>query len=117
MRLLLDAHLSGRVIGRHLRELGHDVLAIDEHRDLEGIDDPEVLALASDQNRILLTHNVGDFPDILRAWAGAGRTHAGCIIVVGVRLDQFGRLLRSIDAALGSAPDQAAWVDRSLFVG
>jgi predicted nuclease of predicted toxin-antitoxin system len=116
MRLLLDAHLSGRVVGRHLRERGHDVLALDEHRNLEGLDDSDVLELATKEGRILLTHNVKDFPDILRDWADEGREHAGCIIVVGIQLSQFGQLIRSIEAALDCTPDQQGWHNRSAFV-
>lgn len=117
MRLLLDAHLSGRVVGRHLREQGHDVLALDEQKNLEGLDDPDVLELATQEGRILLTHNVKDFPDILRDWADEGREHAGCIILVGIQLGQFGQLIRSIDAALGGASEQHDWVNRSMLVG
>ncbi len=117
MRLLLDAHLSGRVVGRHLREQGHDVLALDEHRGLEGLDDPNVLELAAQEGRILLTHNVRDFPDILREWADEGREHAGCIILVGIQLGQFGQLIRSIEAALASASNQKDWLNRAVQVG
>jgi predicted nuclease of predicted toxin-antitoxin system len=116
MRLLLDAHLSGRVVGRHLRERGHDVLALDEHKNLEGLDDPEVLELATKEGRILLTHNVKDFPDILRDWADEGREHRGCILLVGIQLAQYGQLIRSIEAALASVPAQEEWRNRSLFV-
>ena len=117
MRLLLDAHLSGRVVGRHLREQGHDILALDEHRNLEGLDDPEVLELATQEGRILLTHNVKDFPEILRDWADEGREHTGCILVVGIQLAQFGQLIRSIEVALACAPDPQDWRNRSVFVG
>lgn len=117
MRLLLDAQLAGRVVGRYFRGQGHDVFALDEHRELEGIDDPEVLALAARDDRILLTHNVHDFPDILREWAEAGREHAGCIILVGIRLDQFGLLIRLVEVALEKMPDQKQWLNRSLQAG
>jgi hypothetical protein len=105
------------VIGRHLRERDHDVPALDEHRSLEGLDDPEVLELATSEGRILLTHNVKDFPDVLRDWTDEGREHAGCIILVGIHLAQFGQLIRSIEAALASASAQQDWRNRSLFVG
>jgi len=117
VRLLLDAHFSGRVIGRHFRSRGHDVLALDEHRDLEGVADTEVFGLAVREDRILITHNVQDFPDILRQWAEAGREHAGCIIPVGAQLDQFGLLIRLIQTALDRLPDQQEWVNRSMQVG
>ncbi len=64
----------------------------------------------------MLTHNVRDFPDILRDWADEGREHAGCIILVGIQLGQFGQLIRSIEAALASAPDQKAWLNRAVQV-
>ena len=117
MRLFLDAHLSGRAIGRQLRERGHDVFALDEHKDLEGLDDPDVLTLAAHQGRVLVTHNVRDFPDLLRDWAEEARDHAGCVILVGARLDQFGLLVRCIEAALGRVSDQGAWINRVMQVG
>jgi hypothetical protein len=117
VRLFLDAHLSGRVIGRHFRELGHDTFALDEHRELDGLDDPDVLALAAKERRVLITHNVRDFPDVLREWAEEGRTHAGCVILVGVRLDQFGLLVRCIEAAFERVPKQHDWLNRVMQVG
>ena len=116
MRLLLDAHHSGRVVGRWLREAGHDVRALDEHRDLEGLDDEAVLELATGEDRVLLTHNVKDFPDILREWAEAGRHHAGCIMVVGIRLHEFGELIRVLGSALDLHADRETWIDRAVFV-
>lgn len=117
MRLLLDAQFSGRVVGRHLRSQGHDVVALNEHREFEGIDDAEVLTLATEDGRLLVTHNVHDFPDILREWAEAGHEHAGCVIVVGIGLDQFGLLIRSIEAAIERVPRQEDWLNRSMHVG
>ena len=116
MRLLLDAHLSGRVVGRWLREAGHDVRALDEHRHLEGIDDEAVLELGALERRILLTHNVKDFPEILRDWAEEGRHHAGCVMLVGIRQHEFGELIRAIASALDLRPDQETGIDRAVFI-
>ncbi|MBO0685056.1 MAG: DUF5615 family PIN-like protein [Candidatus Dormibacteraeota bacterium] len=115
LRLLLDAHISSSAVGKRLREPGHDVFALDEHADLEGIDDPDLLELATSESRILVTHNVRDFPDILRAWAEGGRNHAGCVIVVGIALNEFGPLFDAIEVALGQEPSQNAWVNRPAF--
>ena len=71
MRLLLDAHVSGPSVGRKLEAAGHDVQALDREPDLEGLDDDDVLALATEERRILVTHNVSDFPRILQI----GRAH------------------------------------------
>jgi predicted nuclease of predicted toxin-antitoxin system len=116
LRLLLDAHVSGRAIGRELRDMGHDVLALDEHRELEGLDDPVVLDLAAQEERILVTFNVRDFPDILRAWAGEGRSHAGCIIVVGMAQNEFGPVLRLLANEFVARPDQSEWQDLAVFL-
>jgi nucleoside-diphosphate-sugar epimerase len=116
LRLLLDAHVSGRVIGRELREAGHDVLALDEHRELEGLDDPVVLDHAAQEGRVLVTFNIRDFPDILREWAGEGRSHAGCIMAVGVAQDEFGAVLRLLTKELAARPDQSGWQSQALFL-
>ncbi|MDE3076779.1 MAG: DUF5615 family PIN-like protein, partial [Chloroflexota bacterium] len=98
--------ILGGVISRLATPRGAMTLkALDEHRELEGIDDPGVLALAAHDRRILITHNVQDFPDVLREWAEGGHEHAGCIILVGVRLDQFGVIIRCIEAAFDKVAD------------
>jgi hypothetical protein len=104
------------VIGRRLRETGHDVLALDEHRALEGLDDPLVLELAAQEDRILVTFNARDFAEILQRWAVDGRSHAGCIMVVGVVQDEFGLILRLLADAFAARSDQSVWRDLSIFL-
>ncbi len=111
MRLLLDAHVSAAAIGGALRERGHDVLALAERPDLEGLADPDVLALAADDERVLMTFDVKDFAPLLRDWAEAGRAHAGCILVAGIDHAAFGHLLRGLDALFPQRPDQRSWLD------
>lgn len=111
MRLLLDAHVSGPRVGRRLEERGHDVRALDQEPELEGLIDQEVLALATEDRRILVTHNVVDFPDILRDWAGAGRSHGGVILVYGIAQNEFALLVRGIARLLEERPDRAEWID------
>lgn len=108
MRLLLDANLSGRRIARPLREDGHDVLALSERPDLEGLADPDVLALAASE-RILITRNSRDFAPLLRVWAEAGRPHAGCILVWTLQHDEFGPILQGLRRLLSERPAQSAW--------
>jgi hypothetical protein len=117
LRLLLDAHLSGRRIGNALRERGHDVRAVDEERDLEGAEDAELLSLATRENRILITSNAKDFDQILKEWAGGGRRHAGCILLSRrLRHEQFGRIIVGVERALANVPEQDAWLDRAIWV-
>jgi predicted nuclease of predicted toxin-antitoxin system len=111
VRLLLDAHVSGRNIGRRLADNGHDVRALDHEPALEGLDDDQVLALAATEQRILVTHNVADFPRILREWAAAQRAHAGVILVYGVDHSEFALIARGIERWLHLRPDHADWTD------
>lgn len=111
MRLLLDAHVSGPKIGRRLQAAGHDVRALDQEPELEALADEHVLALATAESRILVTHNVHDFPAVLRQWAQADRSHAGVILVYGIALNEFDVLERGIEAWLQRRPSQADWRD------
>lgn len=111
MQLLLDAHVSGPNVGRRLERNGHDVRALDQEPDLEGLDDDDVLALATSEQRILVTHNVADFPRILREWAAAQRTHAGVILVYGIDHSEFTLIIRGIERWLELRADQADWND------
>lgn len=111
MRLVLDANLSGRRIARPLREEGHDVLALSERPDLEGLADPEVLVLAAGDERILVTRNSRDFAPLLREWAEAGRSHGGCGLIWTLRHDEFGPILEGLRRLLAERPEQSAWRD------
>lgn len=111
MRLLLDAHVSGPNVGGPLSERGHEVRALDQEPELEGLEDQDVLALASEDGRILVTHNVADFPEVLREWAADGRSHPGVILVYGIQHSEFGLILRGIERWLAVRPRQEDWVD------
>lgn len=60
--------------------------------------------------------DVRDFARITRAWAEAGRKHAGCALLVGVDHAAFGSIPRAIDAALAARPEAHAWLDHTAFV-
>jgi Domain of unknown function (DUF5615) len=111
MRLLLDAHVSGTSVGGPLGDKGHDVRALDQEPEVEGLDNEDVLGLAADDGRILVTHNVADFPEILREWAAGGRSHAGVILVYGIGHHEFGLILRGIERWIEVRPRQEDWVD------
>lgn len=110
--MFLDAHVSGKRIGRRLRELGHDVRAADAP-ELEGMGDPEVLELAAAEGRVLVTYNVRDFVPLTQQWDEAGRTHAGVILVPSsMRHEQFGPIVAGILNTLGDT-GQRDWIDRT----
>lgn len=116
MRLLLDAHVSGRRIGAALRARGHDVRAVDEERELDGCADEQLLALAAGERRILVTLDAADFPRITREWLESGVGHHGCAVLVGVRHHEFGVILRALGAAFEARPDAKDWRDYLAFV-
>jgi predicted nuclease of predicted toxin-antitoxin system len=116
VRLLLDAHLSAARIAAPLRERGHDVRAVDEERELDGWADEALLALAAAEERIMVTFDVKDFPDIARRWAESGRPHAGLAIVVGVDHGQFGVILRALADLFEQRPNRSEWNDCTCFV-
>jgi predicted nuclease of predicted toxin-antitoxin system len=111
VRLLLDAHVSVRGVGRALIRDGHDVLALSEYAAHEGLDDEEVLALATAAERVLVTHDVEDFPPILREWGAEGRSHAGVILIHGIGHREFGVVLGGLRMLLNERDTQAAWID------
>jgi hypothetical protein len=111
VRLLLDAHISGSSVGTALRARGHDVRALGQEPRNEGLDDDEVLALATSDRRVLVTHDVTDFPKILREWAETGRSHAGVILIYGIEHGAFGVVIRGVAKLLAGQPRQRDWID------
>ncbi len=114
MRLFLDAHVSARRIATSLRER-HDVRAADEERELDGWEDERLLALATEEGRIMVTFNVADFARITTEWAAEGRSHAGCLLIVGIDHAEFGLILRVIEHALASRPNQRSWLGYTVW--
>jgi hypothetical protein len=116
VRLFLDAHVSGRRVGGRLRQLGHDVRALDEEQELEGLPDDRLLELASEDDRILVTHDVVDFPRLLRTWAEWGRSHAGVILVYGLGHGEFDLVARGVDRWCARRPRQIDWRGATVVV-
>lgn len=117
MRLFLDAHISARRIAAPLRDRDHhDVRAADEERELDGLTDEELLSIAAADERVFVTFDVKDFPVIARRWAEAGRSHAGCMIVVGIDHGEFGAILDTIAHGLNTRPRPSDWTDLTLFL-
>ena len=111
MRLLLDAHVSGSGVGAPLLANGHDVRALGEERQLDGFADDDVLTLATQEERILVTFDVAHFPRILQEWAAAGRSHSGVILVYGIDHSEFGLIVRGVEGWLARRPAQAEWAE------
>ena len=115
MRVLLDAHLSGRSIGDPLRRAGHDVLALDADVTLRQLPDADVLDLASEHGRIVITANVRDFARLARSRLEAGQDHAGIVLISPGSL-AFGIVLRGLGRLFAEHPDATRWVNRVVFL-
>jgi hypothetical protein len=116
VRLLLDAHVSGPRVSAKLRAAGHDARALDQEPALEGLDDESVLALAAEEQRILVTHNIADFPGILRDWAEQQHSHAGTILVYGIDHSEFEFITAGIERWLALYPQPVSWTDLAVVL-
>lgn len=116
MRLLLDANLSPKRIGAVLQRRGHDVLSLASDTALGALDDPQVLELAAEQGRILVTRNSRDFAPLLREWAESGRHHSGCILIWTLGHHEFGAILKQVGQLLRDCPDAEQWRDLTIAI-
>jgi predicted nuclease of predicted toxin-antitoxin system len=76
MRLLVDEDTQSRRQLSELRNAGHDVLSVGESGN-NGLSDADVLALAQEEGRALLTQNCADF----LALANQGVPHPGILAI------------------------------------
>jgi predicted nuclease of predicted toxin-antitoxin system len=116
MRVLLDAHLSGRRIGIPLRKAGHDVLALDDDLTLKQLPDPDVLDLAIEQGRIVVTANIRDFARLARSRLESRQDHPGIILIPPGNL-AFGVVLRGLARLFADHPDATRWLNRVELLG
>lgn len=114
MRLLLDANLSPKRIGGPLTKQGHDVLSLASDATLGALDDPQVLELAAEQARILVTRNARDFAPLLREWAEADRHQDGCILIWTLAHHEFGAVIRGVARLLDDRPEPEQWPDLTV---
>lgn len=111
MRLLLDANLSPKQIGGPLAVAGHEVISLAADPVLGALDDPEVLELVAEQQRILITRNSRDFAPLLRQCAEATRHHPGCILLWTLGHHEFGAILEGVNRLLAERSAPAQWQD------
>ena len=119
MRLLLDVHHSPHAAQR-LRDDGHDVLAAAVDPALAGLDDEELLRVASRDRRCVVTENVRDFDRIVRAWSARDEHHEGVLFTSPRRFHRGvksypANLVRALAALLEDSPqstrDWLHWLD------
>ena len=121
MKLLLDEHFSPE-IARQLRERSHDVVAARERAELLGLSDRDLLAVASAEDRAVLTENVADFVELHRQSVVGGERHTGLVFTSPRQFPRsrraIGRLVRALGTLLSASPetdalhDQVRWLER-----
>ena len=106
-RLVLDEMLSPK-IGAALAPHGHDVAAVTQRPDLMALhDDEPILAAAADEDRVIVTANIGDFVALDALWTAEGRSHAGIVLVSTSQFPRdrsfIGRVANALLAAIETA--------------
>ncbi len=115
MKLLLDEHLSPE-IARQLRDRGHDVVAVGERTDLRGHLDRVHFASLPDEQRAIVTRDLGDFRPLLADALRRGSSTYGLVCVPArfpLNRDRIGRIVAALDALLRAHPE----VDAAVSLG
>jgi len=115
LRLMLDADMTSHALFRILEEQGHDVLGAGFDTTLQQVDDRLLFSIAQDEQRLFVTHNTHDYPDILREWAETRRPHHGCLLST-VPTNDYGEMERRFTRWFERLPEQTDWIDRVVFL-
>lgn len=75
---MLD-ELYSKKIAAELRARGHEVVAVKERPDLEGLKDVELFRLMPDERRGIMTEDYADFQRLLNEAAVTGTSHYGLV--------------------------------------
>ena len=113
IRFLADASLRHAIVrGCRLRERGLDFLSAHEAR-LESVPDPEVLARAAEQDRILVTHDFQTMPRHFSDFLQAHGSSPGVLLV-----PQHLPIADAIEelVLIWSATDRREWENRILRI-
>lgn len=106
MKLLLDEHYAIEIAAQ-LRAIGQDGMTVSE-LGMTGIEDEPLLALASSENRALLTNNARDFMPIVARWATSARDHCGVLLTSDSSMPRhkgtIGLYVKTLRAIMDSNP-------------
>jgi len=113
IRFLADADLNEGIVAGCLRRRPEmDFLSANE-ADLEGLPDPEVLALAAAQDRILVSHDFHTMPRHFANFLQAGNSSPG-VLLVPQRLP-VGEAIEEL-VLIWAASDAGEWQNRILRI-
>ena len=113
IRFLADEDFDARIVrGLRLYLPDVDVTSINELR-LKGTPDPEVLQMAIEQDRVLLTHDKRTMVPLADQLTESGSSHPGVIYVN--RFSQMGTILDHL-ATVAGASHENEWRNQVKFV-
>lgn len=115
LKLLLDEHLSPE-IARQLRERGHDVVAVSVRPGLRGRPDRVHFASQPEEQRAIVTRDLGDFRPLLGDALRRGLATYGLVCIPSrfpLNREGLGRIVTALDTLLAAHPA----VDAALTVG
>ena len=113
VRFLADADLNGAIVSGVLRrERSVDFLA-QRAAGLRGMSDREVLALAAERQRVLVSHDAGTMPAHFRAFRDAGRNSPG-VFLMSQRLD-VGTAIEEL-LLIWLASEASEWENRLIWL-
>lgn len=106
MKLLVDEDTQSKRLLRQLEQAGHDVQSVNSLGQ-NGMTDDEVFALAQQHQRVILTHNCGDFQQICQR----EKTHCGVVGIFRERVNKFAdaaiiAALQKLEDAIPDIADQ-----------
>ncbi len=113
LRLLADENFNGDIVrGLLLRQPDLDIVRVQDVG-LAGADDPDILAWAAENNRIVLTHDGATMSDYAYERVAAGEGMVGVFILN----DRFpvGRAIEEI-LLMVACTEQAEWSGRAVRV-
>ncbi len=113
LRLLADENFNGDIVrGLLLRQADLDIVRVQDVG-LAGAIDPDILAWAAENNRIVLTHDRATLGDYAYERVAAGEEMAG-VFILNDRLP-VGRAIDEI-LLMVACSEQAEWKGRAVHV-
>lgn len=114
LRLLLDEHFSPE-IARQLRQQGYDVVAVSERPELRCRSDRVHFASLPDQQRAIVTRDLGDFRPLLAEALRRGTPTHGIVCVshrFPLTRQEIGRLVNALASLLDANPTPDAIIKK-----
>lgn len=103
-RFVFDQHVNARAL-RQLRVDGFDIVHVAE-AGMSEADDPDILAWAAKEDRIVVTRNYRDFVPLVEAYGRKGISFPGVLLyATSVRHSDVGHHVRALRAWIDAAAD------------